>query len=110
MNFLIVSSQETTTIDNATLSKYVKTCEKCEADKIDLEGILGEQKLIIKTLGVRIVELENINQGMKEAIGKIRIAYDDIIDANQKKKFWIWLKGVAVGVVVGAGTIIVLLL
>ena len=110
MNFLILSGQESTTIDNETLNKYVKVCEKCESDKIDLEGIIREQKLIIQTLGIRGNELEEINQGLNEAVGKIKVAYNDIIDANDKKKFWIWLKGVGVGIVTGAVVVLVLIL
>lgn len=110
MNLFSASGQRSTTIDTDTLSKYVKTCEKCEADKIDMNGIIGEQKLVIETLGIRIIELENINEGLHDAIGKVKSAYDDIIDANQKKRFWIWLKGVGIGIVTGAVTVIILLI
>ena len=112
MNYFSASGQsrETTTIDNETLTKYVRTCDKCLADNVDLKNITTEQKLIIETQGIRIIELENTVDGLNGAIKKLRISYDTIVDATEKKKFWVWIKGVGIGIVTGAAIIILLMI
>ena len=110
MNLFPASGQQSTTIDNVTLTKYVKKCEKCEKDLIDTNSILQEQKLVIETLDIRILELEDTQNILKESVSKIKIAYNDIVRSEGKKKFWVWIKGALVGFVVGAATVVTILL
>lgn len=110
MNLFSVSGQSTIQVDKALLTDLVRAAEKLKADNIDLKGIDENQKLIIESQGVRIIELENMTEILQEQIGNIKVAYSDIVDANQKKRFWIWLKGVGLGIVTGAATVIIILI
>lgn len=89
-------------IEKALLTDLVKTAEKLKADNIDLQEIDNNQKLKLEIQGIRIIELENFNDILQEQIGRIKVAYSDIIDADNRKNFWIWLKGVGIGIVTGA--------
>lgn len=102
MNLFSAQGQSQITIEKALLTNLVKTAEKLKADNTDLHKIDGNQKLIIESQGIRIIELENFNDILQEQIGRIKVAYSDIIDADNRKNFWIWLKGVGIGIVTGA--------
>ena len=108
MSLFSAQGQSQVQIDKTLLNDLVRTAEKLKADNVDLRKIDDNQKIIIESQGIRIVQLEDVNQILKEQIGKVKIAYADIVDTNQKGKFWIWIKGVAVGIVTGA--LIVLLI
>ena len=97
-------------IEKTLLNDLVRTTEKLQADNIDLEKIDNNQKLIIESQGIRIVNLETTIEIMEDQIGKIKVAYQDIAKTNKKKKFWVWLKGVATGTVVGSVITIILIL
>lgn len=102
-------SQEIT-IEKKLLNDLVRTAEKLKADNSDLREIDNNQKLLIETQAVRIIELENMNEIFTDQIARIKVAYNDIVDANRKQRFWVWLKGVGAGILIGAATIIVILL
>lgn len=110
MNLFSAQGQLLTQIETTLLNDLVRTAEKLNADNADLKELDVNQKLVIEHQGIRIIELEDTLDLMKEQIAKIKIAYADIADKNRKGKFWVWIKGVGAGIVIGAGVIVVLLL
>lgn len=110
MNLFSASGQEQVTIDKETLSKYVKICEKCEADLKDYKGIVAELKVENEAKGVRLIELNQTVEDLNLAILKVKSAYDDLRSKSKKNKFWSWLKGVATGTVIGAVIMVIAIL
>ena len=110
VNYFSASGQSTTTIDNATLTKMVLTCEKCQADLDDYELIVEDQKLILEAQSVRLIEMTETNEGLNLAIEKLKTAYDNLERKHRKKRFWIWIKGVGVGIITGAILAVALLI
>ena len=108
MNYFSASGQSTTTIDNVTLTKMVRTCEKCLDDLDDYKMLDSEQKLIIEIRGARIADLEITQVDLKKAIEKIKESYKDLQRSIKHKRFWAWLVGVLEGAAIGAITIAVL--
>ena len=106
----LFSAQGQSSLTNDELSKLVRVCEKCEADKVDLKFIVADQKLILEAQAVRLIEKEELIQTLTSAVANIKIAYYDDLSKMQRGKFWVWIKGVGVGVVIGAAGVIIFLI
>ena len=94
------------TVDKSELTQMVRTCEKCTADLEDYKSIISEGKVIVQAMEVRLAEKQQVIADLNDAINKLKVAYKDLEESKNKGKFWVWLKGVGVGVVTGAAIII----
>lgn len=110
MNLFSAQGQQQITIEKKLLNNLVRTAEKLKADNADLIEIDKNQKLLIETQAVRIIELENMKEIFTEQISRIKVAYADIVDSTRKQRFWVWIKGVGTGILIGAATVIIILL
>lgn len=110
MSFFAVHGQSQITIEKKLLNDLVRTAEKLKADNTDMAIIDKNQKLIIESQGIRIIELEDTITLMEEQILKVKTAYNDIISKNQKNRFWLWLKNTLAGMGIGGAVVFVLLL
>jgi len=108
MNLFSAQGQSQVTIEKTLLTDLVRTAEKLQADNADLKVIDANQKIIIEYQGVRIVELEDTLDMMKVQVDNIKVAYADLVEKKKAGNFWVWLKGIVVGI--GATATAILLL
>ena len=110
INLFSAQGQSQITIEKKLLNDLVRTAEKLHADNKDLLLIQEEGKLIIETQKIRIIKLESTVSVLENSVQKVKIAYNDLQQKNKKKRFWIWLKGVATGTVIGGIVVVILLI
>ena len=109
-NSVICWSQSETNLSKQEVSEILRECDRCTKERLlDIETI-KDLKVKVEALGVRLEQSIDAQSVLNEAIRNWEKAYNQLEKNQKKNKFWIWLKGVGAGVILGAAAVAALIL
>ncbi len=104
-----LNAQSTETKEKRTASQKALDCENCQKDRVEYLSIIAEKVVKIEAQQAKIDNYDGAIEAIKIKYLQLLDEYEAYQKSTKKGKFWIWLKGVGTGIVIGAVAVLVLL-